>query len=280
MRLNDSASADGATRITPDEIRNADPARPIVCLTAYTAPVAAYLDPICDLLLVGDSLGMVIYGMEGTVGVTLDMMIAHGKAVTRRAQHACVVVDLPAGTYEDGPEQALASARRVMAETGAEAVKLEGGVAIEASIAALVAEGIPVLAHIGLLPQQAENGFRIQGRGKDGARRVMEDALAVERAGAFAAVIEGTLEPVARCITEALSIPTIGIGASAACDGQILVTDDLIGLYDGHLPKFAKRYADLAGNIREAAQRWADDVRARAFPEQANIYAGAPATKE
>ncbi|WP_193183341.1 3-methyl-2-oxobutanoate hydroxymethyltransferase [Nisaea sediminum] len=263
--------------IGPADIRAATPDRPLVCLTAYTAPVAAYLDPLCDLLLVGDSLGMVIYGMDGTVGVTLDMMIAHGRAVTRRARHACVVVDLPAGSYENGPEQALESARRVMTETGADAVKLEGGIAVEASIAALVGDGIPVLGQIGLLPQHAEDGFRIQGRGEDGARQVLEDGRAVERAGAFAVVIEGTVEPVARRITEALSIPTIGIGASAACSGQILVTDDLLGLYDGHLPKFAERYADLAGTIREAAQRWADDVRSRAFPAERNTYAEKPA---
>ncbi|UUX51375.1 3-methyl-2-oxobutanoate hydroxymethyltransferase [Nisaea acidiphila] len=265
--------------IGPGDIRAATPDRPLVCLTAYTAPVAAYLDPVCDLLLVGDSLGMVIYGMDGTVGVTLDMMIAHGRAVTRRARHACVVVDLPAGSYEDGPGQALESARRVMAETGADAVKLEGGIAVEASIAALVGDGIPVLGHIGLLPQHAEEGFRIQGRGEDGARQVLEDGLAVERASAFAVVIEGTVEPVARRVTEALSIPTIGIGASAACSGQILVTDDLLGLYDGHLPKFAERYADLAGTIREAAQRWTDDVRSRAFPAERNTYAERPAGK-
>jgi 3-methyl-2-oxobutanoate hydroxymethyltransferase len=265
--------------IGPADIRAAAPDRPLVCLTAYTAPVAAYLDPLCDLLLVGDSLGMVIYGMDGTVGVTLDMMIAHGRAVTRRARHACVVVDLPAGSYEDGPEQALESARRVMEETGADAVKLEGGIAVEASIAALVEDGIPVLSHIGLLPQHAEDGFRIQGRGEDGARQVLEDARAVERAGAFAIVIEGTIEPVARRVTETISIPTIGIGASAACSGQILVTDDLLGLYDGRLPKFAERYADLAGTIREAAQRWADDVRSRAFPAERNTYAEKPARK-
>lgn len=241
---------------------------PLVALTAYTTPMAKCLDAHCDLLLVGDSLAMVMYGLETTRGVTLDTMINHGAAVMRGSEKAVVVVDLPHGTYEENPGQAVASAKRVMMETGCQAVKLEGGVEMAPTIRAIVDAGIPIMGHIGLLPQKAEHrgGFKIQGRGDAGAAQVMMDALAVQEAGAFAVVIEGTVEPVARDITQALTIPTIGIGASPACDGQILVTQDMVGLFADFTPKFVKRYADLGQAMEGAAEAYAIDVRSRTFP--------------
>ena len=241
---------------------------PIVCLTAYTAPVAKILDSHVDLLLVGDSLAMVIYGMETTRGITLDAMINHGVAVMRGSDHACVIVDLPHGTYEDSPGQAYASASRVMEETRVQGVKLEGGAEMGATIKHLVDQGIPVLGHIGLLPQKAENrgGFKIQGKDDEGWNRVMADAKAVAGAGAFAMVIEGTIEALAREITEIISIPTIGIGASPACDGQILVTEDALGLFSDFTPKFVKRFAELGDEIERAAKAYAEEVNDRRFP--------------
>lgn len=247
---------------------------PLVCLTAYTAPVATLLDPVCDLLLVGDSVGMVVYGMANTLAVTLDMMIAHGRAVARRCDHACVVVDMPFGTYEEGPEQAYRNAARVMADTGCAAVKLEGGTHMASTIAFLVERGIPVLGHIGLMPQQvnAAGGFSARGRGDEEATKILDDAMAVDAAGAFAIVIEGTVEPLAREITGRVSSPTIGIGASPACDGQILVTDDMLGLFSDFTPRFVKRYAGLGEDIAAAAAAYAEDVRTRAFPEPRHCF--------
>jgi 3-methyl-2-oxobutanoate hydroxymethyltransferase len=241
---------------------------PIVCLTAYSKPMAQWLDPYMDLLLVGDSLAMVIYGMETTRGVTLDTMINHGAAVIRGSQRACVVVDLPHGTYEDSPCQAYTSARRVLDETGVQAVKLEGGVEFSDTVHHLTDKGIPVLGHIGLLPQKAENrgGFKIQGRDDDGWQQVMKDGLAIADAGAFAIVIEGTVEALALEITETVDVPTIGIGASPGCDGQILVTDDALGLFSDFTPSFVKRYADLGEEVAKAAEAYAEDVRAGNFP--------------
>ncbi|MBT6094065.1 MAG: 3-methyl-2-oxobutanoate hydroxymethyltransferase [Rhodospirillaceae bacterium] len=241
---------------------------PLVCLTAYTTPMAKALDPYCDLLLVGDSLAMVIYGLETTRGVTLDIMIAHGQAVMRGTEHACVVVDLPHGSYETSQYQAIASAARVMSETGCQAVKLEGGVEMASTVRAIVDAGVPVLGHVGLLPQKAEHrgGFKIQGKDDEGAKQVMADAQAIADAGAFAMVIEGTVEPVARAITKQVEVPTIGIGASPACDGQILVTQDMIGTFADFTPKFVKKYADLGSAMTNAAKAYADDVRARRFP--------------
>ncbi len=255
-------------RIGTDEIRARKGGVPVVCLTAYTTPMAKFLDAHCDLLLVGDSLAMVVYGLETTRGVTLDIMIAHGQAVMRGSQRACVVVDLPHGTYEESPEMAVASARRVVDETGCQAVKLEGGVDMAETIAAIVAAGVPVLGHVGLLPQKAEHrgAFKIQGKDDAGAKQVVADAAAVTEAGAFALVIEGTVEPVARRITGEVPIPTIGIGASPACDGQILVTQDMVGLFADFTPKFVKRYADLGRELEDAAAAYADDVRTRRFP--------------
>lgn len=267
-------TSNGTDRILPGQLRSRKNGEPIVCLTAYTAPVAGILDEHCDLLLVGDSLAMVIYGLDGTVGVDLDTMIRHGAAVVRGSKRALVVIDMPAGSYENVIEDAVANARRVIDETGAQAVKLEGGVEMAETIAAIVAAGIPVFGHIGLLPQQAdaEGGFRIKGRTPEEAERIHADAKAVAAAGAFATVVEGTVEPLARQITDSIDIPTIGIGASAACDGQILVTDDLIGLYTMFEPKFVKRYARVAEIISDAAKRYADDVRARRFPGPEHTY--------
>lgn len=261
-------TGESSDRITPEHLRAQKGGTPIVALTAYTAPQAKFLDPHCDLLLVGDSLAMVVYGLETTRGVTLDIMIAHGRAVVRGAQRALVVVDLPHGTYESDPSQAVQSAKRVMEETGAQAVKLEGGEDRAEQVAAIVEAGIPVLGHVGLLPQKAEHrgAFKIQGKDDEGARQVMADAHAIAKAGAFAMVIEGTVEPVARAITAEVEVPTIGIGASPTCDGQILVTNDMVGLFADFTPKFVKRYADLGQAMEEAAAAYADDVRARRFP--------------
>ncbi len=255
-------------RLGAEDLRKRKGAEPVVCLTAYTAPIAKLLDPHCDMLLVGDSLAMVVYGLPGTVGVDLVTMIRHGAAVMRASERACVVVDMPAGSYEGAVSDAVANASRVLAETGAQAVKLEGGTEMAETIAAMVAAGIPVVGHVGLLPQRAgaEGGFRIKGKDDTEARAVVADAEAVAAAGAFALVVEGTIEPVAREITERVDIPTIGIGASPACDGQILVIDDVIGLFTEFQPKFVRRYGDVADTVGEAARAYAADVRARRFP--------------
>jgi 3-methyl-2-oxobutanoate hydroxymethyltransferase len=247
---------------------------PLVCLTAYSTPMARLLDPHCDLLLVGDSLGMVMYGFDSTLPVTLDMMIAHGAAVVRGTKQACVIVDLPFGAYQASPEQAFHSSARIMAETGASGVKLEGGAAIAPTIAFLVERGIPVCAHVGLMPQAVHvaGGFRATGRSEAEAAQVTADAHAVAAAGAFAVVIEGTLEPVAAAITTELSVPTIGIGASPACDGQILVTDDLLGLFSDFTPRFVRRYAELGARVDEAVAAYAADVKARRFPEPKHCF--------
>lgn len=265
-------------RIGVPDLRARKGGEPIVSLTAYTAPMARILDPHVDFLLVGDSLGMVVYGFDSTLPVTLDMMIAHGAAVVRGSSQACVVVDMPFSTYEETPEAAYRAAARILAETGCAAVKLEGGVSQEAAIAFLTARGIPVLAHIGLTPQSvnAFGGFRVQGRDDDRADDIRADARAVERAGAFGVVIEGVPEPLARKITAEISIPTIGIGASPACDGQVLVTEDMIGMFGTFTPKFAKRYADLGEDVSAVAARYADEVRARAFPGPEHCFDPAP----
>jgi len=236
--------------------------------------MARRTDAHCDLLLVGDSLAMVVYGLETTRGVTLDTMIAHGQAVMRGAHKACIVVDLPHGSYENSIEQAVASARRVFDETGCQAVKLEGGEEMAAAVTAIVQAGIPVFGHIGLMPQRAEgrDDFKIQGKDDGSAQQVMRDAKAITDAGAFAIVIEGTIEAVAREVTEAITIPTIGIGASPACDGQILVTQDMTGLFSDFTPKFVKQYADAGAVIDDAIAAYAKDVRERRFPELAHCF--------
>ncbi len=255
-------------KVTVPQIRGMKGGEPIVCLTAYTALTAKLLDAHCDLLLVGDSLGMVLYGMDSTLGVTLDMMITHGQAVMRGARKACVIVDMPFGTYQESKELAFRNAARVMKEVGCAGVKLEGGSEMAETIQFLTERGIPVLAHIGLLPQSVNTagGFRSLGREDKEADGIIEDAHAVAAAGAFATVIEGTVEPLAREITGAIPIPTIGIGASPACDGQILVLEDLVGLFSGFKPRFVKRYAELGQGIEDAVTEYAADVRGRRFP--------------
>jgi 3-methyl-2-oxobutanoate hydroxymethyltransferase len=246
---------------------------PLVGLTAYSAPMARLLDDAVDLLLVGDSLGMVVYGMETTLGVTLDMMVNHGRAVARGAQRALVTVDLPFGSYQTGPQQAFDSAARVLGETGATAVKLEGGREMAETVAFLSARGVPVMGHVGLTPQavNALGGFRTQGRDEAAAERILADAAAVAEAGAFALVVEGVVEPLAREITRCVPVPTIGIGASADCDGQILVSEDMLGLFGEATPRFVQRYARLDRTITGAVQRYAEEVRARSFPGAAQV---------
>ena len=246
---------------------------PVVCLTAYTAPMAEILDEHCDLLLVGDSVGMVVHGLPNTVGVTLEMMILHGQAVMRTSRRAMVVVDMPFGSYEGSPEVAYANAARVMKETGAQAIKVESGPTVVETIDYLVKRGIPVMGHVGLRPQavHVDGGFKAKGKAGDERARILQEAKATAEAGAFAVVVEGVAEGLAREITEAISVPTIGIGASAGCDGQILVTDDMLGLFDW-TPKFVRRYGDLRGEIGKAVAGYADDVRARRFPGPAEIY--------
>lgn len=246
---------------------------PIVCLTAYTAPVAAALDEACDVLLVGDSLGMVVHGLPNTVGVTLEMMILHGQAVMRGSKKAMVVVDMPFGSYEGAPEEAYANAVRIMKETGAQAVKVESGPTVPDTIRYLVDRGVPVMGHVGLRPQAVlvDGGFKAKGRDEEGRQKILAEARATADAGAFAVVIEGVAEALAREITEAIAPPTIGIGASAGCDGQVLVSDDMLGLFDW-TPKFVRRYADLKGQIEQAAAAYARDVHDRSFPGAAETY--------
>jgi 3-methyl-2-oxobutanoate hydroxymethyltransferase len=248
-------------------------AQPLVMLTAYTARMAQLLDPHCDMLLVGDSLGQVIYGLPSTVPVSLEMMCAHGAAVVRGSYHSVVIVDMPFGSYEGSPEQAFASAARILKETGAAGVKLEGGEAMAETVAFLTRRGIPVMGHVGLTPQavNALGGYGARGRSAAEADKIVNDARAVADAGAFAMVIEGVVEPIAIAITEAVACPTIGIGASARCDGQVLVTEDMLGLFE-RVPRFVKRYADLAGWISEHAASYADEVRQRSFPTSEQTY--------
>ncbi|MFP5078193.1 3-methyl-2-oxobutanoate hydroxymethyltransferase [Rhizobium sp. YIM 134829] len=255
-------------RLSPAAIRGMKGGRPIVSLTAYTTPIARLLDPHVDLLLVGDSLGMVLYGLDSTVGVTLEMMIAHGQAVGRGAGQACIVVDLPFGSYQESKEQAFRSAARVLKETGCSAIKLEGGAEMAETVAFLTSRGIPVLGHVGLMPQlvNTTGGYRSLGHSEAEADKIRRDAEAIDAAGAFAIVVEGTVETVAREITAAVSAPTIGIGASPACDGQILVSDDMLGLFNDFKPRFVKHFAELAPQVSAAASAYAEEVRARSFP--------------
>ena len=250
-------------------------AQPIVMLTAYTARMAQLLDPHCELLLVGDSLGQVIYGLPSTVPVTLEMMCAHGAAVVRGSYHSVVVIDMPFGAYEASPEHAFASAARILKETGAAAVKLEGGSAMAETVAFLSARGIPVMGHVGLTPQAVNmlGGYGARGKSEAEAAKILADAVAVAEAGAFAIVLEGVIEEVAIAATKKVACPTIGIGASSQCDGQVLVTEDMLGLFE-RTPRFVKRYDDLAARIGAAAEAYAGEVRARAFPTDEQIYPG------
>jgi 3-methyl-2-oxobutanoate hydroxymethyltransferase len=260
-------------RISVPDIAGKKGGEPIVCLTAYDAPMAGLLDPHCDVLLVGDSLGMAVHGLPNTVGVTLEMMILHGQAVVRGSRRALVVVDMPFGSYEGGKEAAYDNCVRVMKETGAQAVKLETSVELAEIVAFLVKRGIPVMGHIGLRPQAilAEGGFKAKGRTDYERERVMAEAKATAEAGAFCIVIEGVAESLAREITETIDTPTIGIGASAACDGQVLVVNDMLGMFDW-TPKFVRKYADLRTEIDRATAAFAADVRTRRFPAEVETY--------
>ena len=253
--------------LTPLAIRDRKGKEPIVCLTAYTTPIARLADAACDVVLVGDSVGMVLHGLPSTLGVTMEMMILHGKAVMRGVSRALCVVDMPFGSYEESPAQAFRNASRLLAETGAAAVKLEGGVSMKETIAFLVARGVPVMGHIGLTPQAVNvlGGYKVQGRNED-AQRVIDDAHAVEDAGAFAIVLEKLPRSLGADITNRLGIPTIGIGAGPECDGQILVIDDMLGLFADFKPKFVKRYATLAEQAEQALATYALEVRSRVFP--------------
>lgn len=259
--------------LTASDIRARKGGAPLVCLTAYTTPVARLADAECDLVLVGDSVGMVLHGLPSTLEVTMEMMILHGRAVARGLSRALMVVDMPFGSYEEGPDQAFRNAARLMSETGAGAVKLEGGQHMAETIRFLADRGIPVMAHIGLTPQavNALGGYKVQGRGAD-ADRIEADARAVTDAGAFSVVLEKVPAALADRITEALDIPTVGIGASAGCDGQILVIDDMLGLFDAFKPKFVKRYAHLAGDAAAAIRTYAEEVRARSFPAPEHVF--------
>ncbi len=247
--------------------------QPIVMLTAYTMRMAQLLDPHCDMLLVGDSLGQVIYGLPSTIPVTLEMMCAHGAAVVRGSWHALVAVDMPFGSYECSPQQAFEAASRVMKESGCAAVKLEGGEAMAPTIRFLTERGIPVIGHVGLTPQAVNllGGYGARGRNQAEAAKIVADASAVAHAGAFTIVVEGVLEEVATKVARTVEPPVIGIGASSECDGQVLVTEDMLGLFE-RTPRFVKRYDDLATRIGEAAATYASEVRSRAFPTDEQTY--------
>ena len=247
--------------------------QPIVMLTAYTARQAQLLDPHCDMLLVGDSLGQVIYGLASTVPVTLEMMANHGAAVVRGSYHSVVIVDMPFGAYEASPEKAFESASYLMKQTGAAGVKLEGGEVMAETVSFLVNRGIPVVGHVGLTPQAVNvlGGYAARGRSDAEAEKIVRDAKALDDAGALAIVVEGVVEPIAIDVTKAVSCPTIGIGASAQCDGQVLVTDDMLGMFD-RVPRFVKRYNDIADMISSTVEQYASEVRDRSFPSQDQTY--------
>ena len=248
-------------------------AQPVVMLTAYTARQAQLLDEHCDLILCGDSLGQVIYGLPSSLQVTLEMMIAHGAAVVRGSYHAAVVIDMPFGTYEASPQQAFATAARLLAETGASSVKLEGGTAMAETVAFLTSRGIPVMGHVGLTPQAVNvlGGYNARGRSDAEAKKIVADTQALCEAGAYAIVIEGVVEPIAIAATKAVSCLTIGIGASAQCDGQVLVTEDMMGMFE-RVPRFVKRYGEMAETISAAVAQYAAEVRDRSFPGTEQTY--------
>jgi 3-methyl-2-oxobutanoate hydroxymethyltransferase len=259
--------------LTATAIRARKGAEPLVCLTAYTTPVAKLADEHCDLVLVGDSVGMVLHGLPSTLNVSMEMMIMHGQAVARGLDRALMVIDMPFGSYEESAAQAFRNAARLMAETCAGAVKLEGGQHMAETIRFLVDRGVPVMAHIGLTPQAVNEigGYKVQGRGDDG-ERIRADARAVADAGAFSVVLEKVPAALADQITAEIAIPTVGIGASVQCDGQILVIDDMLGLFDAFKPKFVKRYAHLAADAAGAIQAYAEEVRSRRFPAPEHVF--------
>nr|WP_319249204.1 3-methyl-2-oxobutanoate hydroxymethyltransferase [uncultured Celeribacter sp.] len=268
-----SSQTETIRRVTVPQIRARKGGDPIVSLTAYHAHTAAIAEKYCDFLLVGDSLGMVMHGMESTVGVPLELMIMHGKAVVRGTKRALIVVDMPFGSYEESPSQAFRNAALIMKETQCQAVKLEGGARMAETIKFLTERGIPVMGHIGLTPQSTNimGGFKTQGRDEDSWQFHIDDAKAVADAGAFAVVVEGVVEPLADKITAAIDVPTIGIGASKTCDGQILVMEDMLGLNDW-VPKFVKKFGAVGDAIEAAIADYAEDVKSRAFPTPDNVY--------
>jgi 3-methyl-2-oxobutanoate hydroxymethyltransferase len=262
------------TALMPIDILRQKGGTPIVSLTAYTTPMAKLMDGVCDFVLVGDSVGMVLHGLASTLDVTMDMMILHGRAVRRGLSRSMLVIDMPFSSYEQSPQQAFANAAILMQETGAGAVKLEGGRVMSETIAFLTRRGIPVMAHIGLTPQSIHTlgGYKVQGRG-DAGDLLMADARAVAEAGAFAVVLEKVPESLADQITQDVAIPTIGIGASAKCDGQILVVDDMLGLFTAFKAKFVKRYSNLGDEAKTAVQTYANEVKARNFPGPEHVFA-------
>lgn len=260
-------------RTLPHQIHAQKGETPIVCLTAYSAPFARALDAHCDILLIGDSLGMVHYGHESTLEVTIEMMSAHARAVVKASSTSCVIVDMPFGSYQTSKEQAFTNAARLMAETGAQGVKLEGGETMAETIAFLTTRGIPVIGHVGLMPQYASTlgGFRYQGQNDDERQQILVDSKAVEQAGAFAMVLEAVEHTLAKEVTDSVSMPVIGIGASEECDGQILVTEDMVGLTE-RTPKFVSQFGDMRTPLENAAKEYAAAVRERSFPSQENQY--------
>ncbi len=261
-------------KMTVPAFRERKASEKLVMLTAYTAPMARLLAPHVDALLVGDSVGMVLHGLPSTLGVTIEMMVLHAAAVRRGAPDALVIVDLPFGSYQSSPQQAYETSARLLAETGIDAVKLEGGTEMAETIRFLTERGIPIMGHIGLMPQRINQmgSYRAQGRSDEAAALIKRDAVAVADAGAFSIVIEGVLETIAAEITRGVAVPTIGIGASPECDGQILVSDDLLGLFSDFTPKFVRRYADLSGDISKAIEAYAKDVRSGAFPSDKECF--------
>ena len=260
-------------RVTVPAVRKRKGGEPLVMLTAYTVRNAQLFDPHCDLLLVGDSLGQVIYGLPSTVPVTLEMMAAHGAAVVRGSYHAMVVIDMPFGSYEASPEKAFESAAWLLKQTGAAAVKLEGGEAMAPTVRFLVDRGIPVMGHVGLTPQAVNmlGGYGARGRTQEEAAKIIDDGQAIDRAGEFAMVVEGVVEPIAIELTRTVECVTIGIGASAHCDGQVLVAEDMLGLFE-RTPRFVKRYGDMASFVSGCAEAYAGEVRSRVFPGPAQTY--------
>lgn len=257
----------------PDDILAMKGKTPIVSLTAYTTPMAQLMDKACDFVLVGDSVGMVLHGMNSTLSVTMDMMVMHGQAVARGLSHAMLVIDMPFGSYEESPQQAFQNASTLMRETGAAAVKLEGGTHMAETIVFLVTRGIPVMAHIGLTPQSINTlgGYKVQGR-DDAGLKLLADSVAVAEAGAFSVVLEKVPAKLANKITAEIPIPTIGIGAGSDCDGQILVVDDMLGLFTAFKPKFVKRFAALGDTAKAAIETYAQDVRGRSFPAAEHAF--------
>lgn len=263
-----------AKRISVPQLMQYKGQQKIAALTAYTAPFARLLDDVLDMILIGDSTAMVGYAMPDTLSITVDQLAAHAAAVVRSTNRVCVIVDMPFGSYQESPQQAFANAAKMLALSGADGIKMEGGAALADTVRFLVDRGIPVLAHVGLMPQYVNTmgGFKAQGLTDESAERILQDALAHERAGAFGVVLEGVAEALGRRITETLAVPTIGIGASPACDGQILVTEDILGLSGARIPKFAKQFADVGALIQTAAAQYASDVKDGSFPTLDNCF--------